>query len=340
MTDSLKQLRAELDAALDPVGKAFSMGKYAKTPKPAPLIAQPAPAPVLTAPPATAGPVYKPLSQLPTSVHLDQSNPALPALYINEPTTLDLFDLRGLTIFADKPLLTRITHSLLAPPAGRTNLFGQGQNNPADTPETVIEDCEADLAAGAQGYFNGLMIFSGSFAIRRTKLRNAPVTFINFQSPAGVFTCEDNDFSSPGVNSFVDLANPSANSHAEAVVVQAGQAFIRRNRFDPKDGVGRTKPLTMTGQLLIQGQFGAVDASVEDNAILGAVGVLMPYALQASAPKYPTRLALLNNSWEAGTVGADAYAAVDGSVALAASGNRDAVTGLGIDDRLLGGTPP
>jgi hypothetical protein len=226
--------------------------------------------------------------------------------------------------------LTRITHSLLAPPPGRLNLFGQGQNNPAFTPDTAIEDCEVDLSPGAQGYFNGLMVFSGSFAIRRTRLRNAPVTFINFQSPAGVFTCEDNDFGSPGVNSFVELANPSANSHAEAVVVQAGQAFIRRNRFDPKDGIGRTKPLTMTGHLLIQGQFGAVDASVQDNAILGAVGVLMPYALQASAPKYPTRLALLGNSWEAGTVRADAYAAIDAAVALAASGNRDSA-GVNID---------
>jgi hypothetical protein len=269
---------------------------------------------------------------LPKGVFVDRSNPAIPMIYIREDVVLDQWDLRGYTLFVDQPITGKITRSQLAPPQARANLFGQGQNDPAHNPRFAIVDCDIDLASNQVGYFNGLLIYSGSFELSKNRLRNASVSYVNFQSatPGGTFLCEDNVFGAPGVNATSDPAHPENNSHCEAIVVQAGTAIIRRNRFDPGEDAARARPRTMTGQMLIQGQFGAVDVLIEGNHVLGSAKMRAPYAIQAGGGKHPTRLRLIDNVMEAGDAGPGAYLLVNGAVSVSASGNRDFKTGRSI----------
>lgn len=325
-----KNLAAQLarDAAQDERIRTLET-KVAALSAPAPVPA-PAPAPApLPSPPATTG--LKGRAELPATVTLFETAGGTMLMH-KAATELAGFDLSGLVIAADNSAPLVIHHSKLHPPPTRSGVLGLGMNFVAGAvPDVTFEDNDVDLTNPIEGWFNGVICVAGSLTSRRNRWRNASVVYINFSSPLGFLTVEYDDFGSPGVNTHVD-ANPDLTTHVDTIAIFGAQkALIRHCRLDAADGAGRTKFGTGTSHVLVQGRAGPVDALLEDNDFLNPRIAQFGYCITATAPKFPTKLAMINNRMMPGLINATAYATREPEVAVTASGNTDAITGASID---------
>jgi hypothetical protein len=257
-------------------------------------------------------------ASLPTGAIYDASG-AFPILYVTQAASFSQWDFSGVCVMEDNTIAVAYTDCYFKPPNANVNVFGQGQNNPANNPSTTFTDCTFDLT-GPAGYMNGLLFYSGSATFTRPKFINASVSHVRWTS-SGTLTMNSPYFTSPGLNAVF------GSSHCECVIVQNGSAVLSGPLMDARAGAGIVPAGVMTGLAFVQGREGAASLTIAGGVLIGADGVGSAYALQADSDIYGASLTVTGSSIAAGTT---SYLGRTGSPTITQSSNYDDATGSAI----------
>lgn len=264
---------------------------------------------------------------------VDNSDPTNPIVYLKRPGAYEGWDLSGRAVFIDETGRFAFRNCRFGPyanPPGRGAFrpalaIGLSDNPeaPAHTPEVLLTNCLLD---GRCTSWNATVIAhqTGRLTAHRCRFTNGSGTYITSSSVASgtTLTLTENAFDSPAYNA----STVRGESHCETVHISGGTAYVARNLMDARDGPNRLD-YVMAGFFMIQARNAPIVATLENNVMIGAGPVKMPYAMQIDGNARGVAATVRDNVLEAGAFGGYIAETPGRGLKLVKAGNVDFKSG-------------